>query len=598
MSSSSLNFTYKYVTKSANENLPTPSWWTALCAMRHQVYAVELKQYPQNTQRTIEDPGIHFIICMENDVLKGYVSITPPPLSNCRFMKFVDAEILKSTLQSQISLDDTRNAYEFRSLTVDISARGCGIAEQLVQHAIMYVANAGGTDIIAMGHHAVLPLYRRIGMHIFDPIITIGESEYRLMYISAQIAQQKLQEYFVSKNHKSISATPSFASPSSSSSSSVSLACIHGGDSWAVSGFDFDKRRSMVIGDVLDSSFQPCPEVLDVLRSQLTHCCMESPPIHSEPLIEKISNCRRVDSSHLMVSSGSSSLMYTCFPRLLHQDSSVLLLSPTYGEYKHIMTNVIRCKVTEFFVYPETHFQIDVAELCRVACNHDALILVNPNSPTGIYCDQMEHVVKRLHSDRKANRSRCKCIWVDETYIDYVQGAVSLESVVSSVPELIVCKSMSKVYALSGLRIAYIASQQANHLRPYVPPWSVSLPAQLAGIEALSHPSYYKQQYEIIHERRLILEKALHAMNMIVFSGCANFVLAFLPETCSMDASQFVDRCRENHVYVRDVTDMGSTLGKCAIRFAVRPSPELLQMLDTVANILGVGKIHYTNTCI
>lgn len=46
-------------------------------------------------------------------------------------------------------------------------------------------------------------------------------------------------------------------------------------------------------------------------------------------------------------------------------------------------------------------------------------------------------------------------IWIDETYIDYVDPKLSLESFAAVSPNVIVCKSMSKVYALSGLRVAY-----------------------------------------------------------------------------------------------------------------------------------------------
>ena len=48
--------------------------------------------------------------------------------------------------------------------------------------------------------------------------------------------------------------------------------------------------------------------------------------------------------------------------------------------------------------------------------------------------------------------------------------------------KVIVCKSLSKVYALSGLRAAYLCAppHQLEELRALTPPWSVSLPAQIA----------------------------------------------------------------------------------------------------------------------
>ena len=100
-------------------------------------------------------------------------------------------------------------------------------------------------------------------------------------------------------------------------------------------------------------------------------------------------------------------------------------------------------------------------------------------------------------------------IWVDETYIEYVDDAVSLEKLTSRYDELIICKSMSKCYALSGLRVAYAVTANALRLRRFIPPWAVSLPAQLGAIAALSNPNYYLNQYMIVHENRNIFNEDL-----------------------------------------------------------------------------------------
>jgi histidinol-phosphate/aromatic aminotransferase/cobyric acid decarboxylase-like protein len=47
---------------------------------------------------------------------------------------------------------------------------------------------------------------------------------------------------------------------------------------------------------------------------------------------------------------------------------------------------------------------------------------------------------------------------VDETYIDYAGSGESVESLTAVHPNLVVCKSMSKAYALSGARVAYLCA--------------------------------------------------------------------------------------------------------------------------------------------
>ena len=95
-------------------------------------------------------------------------------------------------------------------------------------------------------------------------------------------------------------------------------ACYHGGQSWEASKFNFDVRDSLIVADVLDSPFPPCPEALDVIREQLERCCQESPPTQCEELIETIAEVRGVPSRNVAVSSGSSSLMFSLLPQLLN----------------------------------------------------------------------------------------------------------------------------------------------------------------------------------------------------------------------------------------------------------------------------------------
>ena len=52
-------------------------------------------------------------------------------------------------------------------------------------------------------------------------------------------------------------------------------------------------------------------------------------------------------------------------------------------------------------------------------------------------------------------------IWVDETYIDYLYNK-TLEPLLEECKNLYICKSMSKCYALSGLRVAYLAGNVEN----------------------------------------------------------------------------------------------------------------------------------------
>ena len=543
------------------------SIWNQISALRHEVYASELQQYQVNSEQQLEDPGHHFIACMVGGKLAGYISLNPPNTQPFRVSRYFSQETLDETLYSKCG-ERLSSTYEVRALTVSPEFRGKQISAQLMAYALKFVLQVEGTDIVAMGHANVVELYKKIGMTVFEQHgIQYGETLYYPMYLDPQIARtmnaEKISEFEEDED-----------------------VCYHGGKSWDTSKFDFGIRDTLVVADVLDSPFPPCPEALHVLREQLERCCQESPPTQCEELIETIAETRGVQSKHVAVSSGSSSLMFSFLPQLLSSTSKVLVLSPMYGEYSHILTHVIGCEMTNFVLHKENGFEIDADELIRQARQHDAVILVNPNSPTGVYCSKMSKIVHQIQ-DESNSPTRCKMIWVDETYIDYIPEAQSLESLVDTNPSLIVCKSMSKCYALSGLRVAYAVSQKVTELRRFIPPWAVSLPGQLAAVAALKNPTYYNEQYEIIHQQRTVLSDKLREQNFTVLPGVANFILTFLPEETQHTSSTFIEACKEKGVFIRDAQNMGVTLGNNSVRFAIRSSGENERIIECVKEVLS-----------
>lgn len=553
-------------------NSEIQSIWNQISTLRHEVYASELQQYQVNSEQQLEDPGHHFIACVIEGKLAGYISLNPPNKQPFRVSTYFSQETLDETLYSKCG-NRLSSTYEVRALTVSPEFRGKQISAQLMAHALKFVLQVEGTDIVAMGHENVIDLYKKIGMTVFEQHgIQYGETYYYPMYLDPELARtinaEKLSQF---EDEEEV--------------------CYHGGKSWDTSKFDFGIRDTLVVADVLDSPFPPCPEALDVLREQLERCCQESPPTQCEELIETIAVTRRVQSKHVAVSSGSSSLMFSFLPQLLSSNSRVLVLSPMYGEYSHILTHVIGCEMTNFVLHSHEGFRIDGDELVQQARQHDAVILVNPNSPTGVYCDNLGELVQRIQ-DESESPTQCKMIWVDETYIDYIPEAQSLESLVEKIPSLIVCKSMSKCYALSGLRVAYAVSQKMSELRRFIPPWAVSLPGQLAAVAALKNPAYYNEQYEIIHQQRRVLSEKLKQQSFTVLPGVANFLLTFLPENTHHTSSSFIEACKQRGVFIRDAQNMGVTLGDNAVRFAIRSSKENERIVECVKEVLTQNEVH------
>jgi histidinol-phosphate/aromatic aminotransferase/cobyric acid decarboxylase-like protein len=180
-------------------------------------------------------------------------------------------------------------------------------------------------------------------------------------------------------------------------------------------------------------------------------------------------------------------------------------------------------------------------------------------------------------------------VWVDEIYVDYAGPSQSLEPFAARSPNVIVCKSMSKTFALSGARVAYLCASphQLESLRAISPPWAVSLPAQVAAVQALRDPHYYAAKYQETHALRRQLLEWLQPLGWEILPSVTNFLLCHLPED-GPDAATVVARCRERGLFLRDASTMGTQLGNRTLRIAVKDAGTNRRMVTILGEVLGL----------
>lgn len=361
--------------------------------------------------------------------------------------------------------------------------------------------------------------------------------------------------------------------------------CYHGGAFFNAIGPEFDhleRRHKIIAADVLDAWFPPSPKVIAALTEDLPWLLRTSPPTHCEGMTRVIAQVRGVEPDNILPGAGSSDLIFLAFRQWLNRSSRVLILDPTYGEYAHVLEKVVGCRVDRLVLTRDQDYRVDLNELERRAQQgYDLIALVNPNSPTGqlLSRGELEGLLRKIpHST---------LVWLDETYIEYAGNHQSLERFAALSPNVVVCKSMSKVYALSGARAAYLCGPERiiAGLRGISPPWAVSLPAQVAAVAALQDADYYAARYAETHTLRTELADALRQLDgWEILLGIANFVLCHLPED-GPDAATLVRDCRRHHLFLRDADAMGSTFGGRAVRIAVKDAETNAQIFDILNRV-------------
>jgi histidinol-phosphate/aromatic aminotransferase/cobyric acid decarboxylase-like protein len=363
--------------------------------------------------------------------------------------------------------------------------------------------------------------------------------------------------------------------------------CFHGGAFFGAIGEEFDdlgRRHAVINADVLDAWFPPAPSVIAALAEHLHWLIGTSPPIHAQGLVRAIARARGVPPACVLAGAGSSDLIFLALRNWLTPASRVLLLDPTYGEYAHVCGGVIGCTVDRLRLHRRDHYRVDPGQLGPLLqAGYDLVILVNPNNPTGQHIPRecLEALLGRLPA-----RTRC---WVDEAYVDYAGPDQSLEQFAASMPNIVVCKSLSKVYALSGARAAYLVAAEGlvDELRALTPPWAVSLPAQVAAVHALQAPAYYAARHRQTHELRAVLAQDIRGIcpGMEVITGVGNFVLCHLPPD-TPDAVEVARRCQTRDLYLRVVGGASREWGDHALRVAVKDIETQRRMLEVLAEAL------------
>ena len=528
--------------------------------MRHAVYATELSQHSENQDLSLTDPLDEFnvyIVAVVSNKLVGFISVTPPDKNTYSIDKYLSRESLP------FAIDD--GTFEIRILTIDKSLRGSRVAALLMYASLRWIEFNGGTRVVVIGRVELLALYLKIGLKNTGIQINSGALTFELMTVTINDARDNLRKYehvlktIFNRVDWKLDVPKTKSAPS-----------FHGGAFFNAIGTDFsslEKSKDIINADVLDAWFPPSPKVIDALQGYLPWLAKTSPPTESDGLIRTIAAVRKVNIESILPGAGSSDLIYLALPNWLDENSKVLILDPTYGEYAHVLENVVRCKVDRFLLDRENGYALDPNSLEPYFNDgYDLIILVNPNNPAGTYVerDMMEDVLSKIPSTT--------LVWVDETYIEYVGSENSLERFAATTDNIVVCKSMSKVYALSGLRVGYMCGplQIIESLRTLTPPWNVGLPSQVAAVKALEDPNYYQRRYQETHQLRFKLSTDLMKMaNIDVINGFANFLLCEIPSTGPV-TTELIEKCRRDGLYIRNVATTSSRLSERMFRVAVK----------------------------
>ena len=265
---------------------------------------------------------------------------------------------------------------------------------------------------------------------------------------------------------------------------------------------------------------------LDANESPYENGYNRYPDPHQKALKTQIAAIKGIAAESVFIGNGSDEaidvlLRVFCEPRV----DNVVAIAPSYGMYK-VAAAINDVKMREVQLGEE--FTLPVDELLAATDEHTKMVfLCSPNNPTGnsFPREQIMRLVEEFDG----------IVVVDEAYIDFAE-AESLKSEIASNANLVVLQTMSKAWAMAGLRVGLaLASQRVVELMSQVKyPYNINVAAMSIVEELLRQP--IDANVEEIKQQRAIVEHALQQSVAVkkIYPSDANFLLAEVDDADAM----------------------------------------------------------------
>lgn len=211
----------------------------------------------------------------------------------------------------------------------------------------------------------------------------------------------------------------------------------------------------------------------------------------------------------------------------------------------------------------------------RIPDEADLVVVGNPTNPTGVVHDNLRDICREG-----------RITVVDEAFMDAVPGERhSLAS--ERLPGLVVVRSLTKTWALAGLRIGYLLAEPelVQVLKQAQPLWSVSTPA-LAALDAClgKGPVAHAAKDAVrIAEQRAFLAEGLRKIGVEVTASEASYLLCRV-----LGREDIREALREEGIAVRR-GDTFPGLTREHWRTAVRDADASLRLIETLGHVMARG---------
>jgi len=263
---------------------------------------------------------------------------------------------------------------------------------------------------------------------------------------------------------------------------------------------------------------------------------------------------------------------------------------PTFNEYAEsfLAANSDGLPVNEIVKFIPPDFSYNTDDLKEFSKNCDAILLINPDNPSGNYIsrDNVLELAAFLKSQNK------KFI-LDESFIDFVDmeqnPSLLCQDILNKFPNMVIIKSLSKSYGIPGIRLGALAcgdEDMVSQIRKHLSIWNInSFGEYFLQIIGKYQKDYMFSCWQIIAERARF-KKLLEDIGLLkVYPSQANY---FLCKLDGISASELSEQMLEKYnIFIKDLTGKTGILDSSFIRIAIRNEEDNNRFISCLKELLS-----------
>jgi threonine-phosphate decarboxylase len=259
-----------------------------------------------------------------------------------------------------------------------------------------------------------------------------------------------------------------------------------------------------------------------------------------------------------------------------------LLPVPSFREYRNMLENT-SVFIAPYYLSSDEDFRYAPEAILSALLDHscDAILLANPQNPSGTICEA-DHVRGLIEI---AAQHRITVL-LDEAFIDYCPArSITRWSIEQA--NVIVFRSVTKFFAIPGLRVAYAVSgsPHVDAMNRFIAPWPITSLASDAVCAALRDEVYAGESRAANDRRRFWLEQKLAGFRIATYPSGANFLL--LRFSAEVDVGLLWEKMIvEEQVFLRSCANFEG-LPPGHLRVAVRSEPENERLVRGLERVLS-----------